>query len=94
MMVLAIGAANRDPYLFPEAARFDPARDNSRILTFGNGAHFCLGMHVARRELETALRVIFRRLPDIQLSLSREIEYYRGVVRGPREVWVRPYGNG
>src|SRR5262249_29424639 len=54
-MLFGITAANNDPKVFPEPRRFDPARDNRELLTFGRSSHFCLGMHVARRELETAL---------------------------------------
>lgn len=91
-LALAISAANNDPAVFPDGRRFDPGRNNSNILSFGHGAHFCLGMHLARRELETALRIVFERFPDMQLSPNRPVEYFGGVLRGPRELWVRPGG--
>ncbi|GLV26869.1 cytochrome P450 [Sphingobium sp. Cam5-1] len=92
MVALAITAANRDPAVFPDGSRFDPTRDNSKSLTFAYGPHFCLGMHLARRELEAALRIVFERFPNMQLSPDRPVEFVGGVLRGPRELWVRPYG--
>lgn len=57
-------AANRDPAIYRDADRFDIARkDVPPILTFGGGAHYCLGANLARRELAEALTVLARRLP-------------------------------
>ncbi len=92
-VLFGITAANRDPKVFPDPHRFAPSRDNRELISFGRGVHFCLGMHLARRELETALRVVFERYPDIDLVPGSKIEFVGGVLRGPRELWVRPYGN-
>ncbi|OAN40602.1 cytochrome P450 [Mycolicibacterium iranicum] len=57
-------AANRDPVIYDDADRFDVTRnDVPAILTFGGGAHYCLGANLARRELAEALVVLTRRLP-------------------------------
>lgn len=56
-------AANRDPAIYHDADRFDITRkDLPPILTFGGGAHYCLGANLARRELAEALTVLTRRL--------------------------------
>jgi len=56
-------AANRDPAIYRDADRFDITRtDVPAILTFGGGAHYCLGANLARRELAGALQVLTRRL--------------------------------
>lgn len=56
-------AANRDPAIYHDADRFDITRkDVPPILTFGGGAHYCLGANLARRELAEALVVLTRRL--------------------------------
>jgi cytochrome P450 len=56
-------AANRDPAIYADADRFDITRsDVPAILTFGGGAHYCLGANLARRELAEALIILTRRL--------------------------------
>ena len=60
-------AANRDPAFYPDADRFDITRgDAPAILTFGGGAHYCLGANLARRELAEALTVLAGRLSAVQ----------------------------
>lgn len=61
------GAANRDPAAFPEPDRFDPARNTSRMVTFGHGVHHCLGANLARMECAVALTMIRRTLPGLSL---------------------------
>jgi cytochrome P450 len=89
--LFGISAANSDPAVFAEPRRFDPSR-TQRSLSFGQGVHFCLGSHLARTELETAVRLIFTRFPHMTLLPDRPVEIVGGVLRGPRELWVRPTG--
>ncbi|MBW1883284.1 MAG: cytochrome P450 [Deltaproteobacteria bacterium] len=89
-MLFGITAANHDPELFSDPHRFDPHRPNSRQhLSFGHGDHFCLGSHLARRELEAGIKYLFERFPDMELAPNAEIEFQGCVLRGPREVRVR-----
>ncbi|MFZ0833918.1 MAG: cytochrome P450 [Mycobacterium sp.] len=58
-------AANRDPAIYDDPARFDITRDDPPpILTFGGGAHYCLGANLARRELSEALKILAQRMPN------------------------------
>ncbi|GAB1814538.1 cytochrome P450 [Mycobacterium sp. MUNTM1] len=58
-------AANCDPEVYPHPDRFDITReDPPPILTFGGGAHYCLGANLARTELAGALKVIARRMTN------------------------------
>lgn len=68
-VVLFYGAANRDPRVFDDPERFDLRRDPNPHVGFGGpGPHFCLGAHLARRELGVAFRHVLTRLPDIEPS--------------------------
>lgn len=91
-MLFGITAANHDPKVFKDPRRFDPSRDNRELISFGRGVHFCLGMHLARRELETALRLVLERFPAIRLTPGKPVEYVSAILRGPRELWVQPHG--
>ena len=67
--VLALlGAANRDPAVYPEPDRLDITRRNIRSLSFGGGIHFCLGAQLARIEAEIAIATLLRRLPGLSLD--------------------------
>jgi methyl-branched lipid omega-hydroxylase len=67
-VVLLYGVANRDPREFPDPERFDVLRNPNPHVGFGGpGPHFCLGAHLARREVAVAFRQLFTRLPDIEV---------------------------
>jgi methyl-branched lipid omega-hydroxylase len=67
-VVLFYGAANRDPRVFDDPERFDVSRDPNPHVGFGGpGPHFCLGAHLARREVSVAFRQLLTRLPDIEV---------------------------
>ena len=67
-VVLFYGAANRDPRVFEDPERFDIGRDPNPHVGFGGpGPHFCLGAHLARRELSVVFRQLLSRLPDIEM---------------------------
>ncbi len=58
-------SANRDPAVYRDPDRLDITRDDPpAMLTFGGGAHYCLGTHLARLELTEALRIITQRMPN------------------------------
>jgi cytochrome P450 len=68
-VILCTGSANRDETYWtdPDELRLD--RDNARQhYTFGYGRHSCVGMHLARRELTSAVRILLRRLDNIRLQ--------------------------
>ncbi|OBI80532.1 cytochrome P450 [Mycobacterium asiaticum] len=58
-------AANRDPGIYPDPDHFDITRQGApAVLTFGGGAHYCLGANLARKELAEGLKILARRMPD------------------------------
>ncbi len=68
-LILFYGAANRDPLVFADPDRFEVRRDPNPHVGFGGpGPHFCLGAHLARRELSVVFRQLLTRLPDIEVA--------------------------
>ena len=63
LITLGIGAANRDPDVFPDPDRFDVARNPTRHLAFGSGIHMCAGMSLARLEGRVAIERFLARFP-------------------------------
>ena len=86
-MLFGITAANRDPDEHPDPDRFDPGR-REQNLSFGHGVHFCLGSHLARREMEVALGALFERLSNLRLVEPESVEIVGAVIRGPKELRV------
>ncbi len=68
---LCIGAANRDPAVFPDPGLFDISRKPNRHLAFAGGPHVCAGLTLARLEGRVALSRFVTRFPDFQLSDER-----------------------
>ncbi|MFD0276013.1 cytochrome P450 [Kitasatospora sp. NPDC127111] len=64
VMVL-LGAANHDPARYRRPELFDPDRTDSQPLSFGGGAHFCLGSRLARMEAEVAVPALLDRFPRL-----------------------------
>lgn len=63
-ILVVIAAANRDPALSPDPDRFDPARPDRRLLTFGHGRHACPGDAIAAAIAVAGLDALLDRLPD------------------------------
>ena len=76
-------SANHDEDVFEEADKFDIFRDKKPHQAFGNGPHFCQGMHVARTMLITILPMLFQRFPNMQLTSEQDVRWSGFVFRGP-----------
>ena len=75
-VVLALnGAGNRDPEKFPEPDKCMIDRDARDHLTFGSGAHVCIGRHYARIMLEVCLKTMLQRIPDFVVAADFTPEY-------------------
>ena len=70
VMLLLVGAANRDDRRFPDGDRFDIHREVKQSLTFGYGIHFCLGAALARLEGRIALEEVLKRFPEWDVNLD------------------------
>jgi cytochrome P450 len=86
-ITLLLGAANRDPAVFPDPARFDVTRANARDhLAFSAGIHYCLGAGLARLEAAVALRALTDRFPGLRVHgrpERRDLQTLRGFERLP-----------
>jgi cytochrome P450 len=79
---LLLGSANHDPRAFAEPASFRPDRADQKNVSFGAGIHFCIGAPLARLELQAALKVLFDRLPRLQLAAEprfRDTYHFHGL---------------
>ena len=67
--LLFYAAANRDPELFPDPHVFDLTRNPNPHVGFGgHGPHFCLGAHLARREIAVTFRRLLAQMPDLEVA--------------------------
>lgn len=85
-----LASANRDPSIFPEPNHFDPTnRENDQPqLTFGSGIHYCLGAALARAELQEALPLLARRLPNIRRTAEPRYKIATAGIFGPTSLPV------
>jgi hypothetical protein len=86
MVMLAFGAANRDPAMFPDANRVIVDREVNRHAAFGLGIHRCIGSTLARMEMRVALEQWLGKFPDFALTPGAAVKWSAGTVRGPRQL--------
>ena len=63
-----LAAANHDPSRWEDPHRFDIDREQKPHSSFGLGPHLCIGMHLARMEMRTAMNSILDQLPGLQFD--------------------------
>lgn len=81
------GSANRDPKQFPNADQFDIGRSPNWHIAFGRGAHFCLGNHLARLDMDIIFSTLLKRFKSV--DLLEVPTYKRGLsVRGPEALRI------
>jgi len=89
-LLIVMASANHDEQHFADADGLDLRRDNaSDHLTFGYGAHQCMGKNLARMELQIFLEEFTRRLPHLQLAEQRFSYLPNTSFRGPEHLWVQ-----
>ena len=67
-VLLLIGSGNRDESVFPDPDRYDLDRDTSKLISFGNGRHFCMGAPLARLEARVGLGELLKRVDGYEVD--------------------------
>ena len=83
-VALLLAAANRDPAAWDAPDQFHPDRPIRAHVTFGAGLHFCVGAPLARLELQTALPILFDRLPGLRMTeapVYGDVYHFHGLTR-------------
>lgn len=84
-MMLALRGANRDPEIFTDPDRFDITRKGTPHVSFGGGAHICIGAPLARMEAVSFFSCFFQRFPTLRLKDEppqwRALPFFRGLER-------------
>jgi len=89
-LLLCTASAGRDESVYPDPEIFDLHRPRRSPLGFGSGPHMCIGMHVAKAEMEAALNAWLDHMPRLRLDPDYPPPSVKGVIfRGPAELRVR-----
>ncbi|MCG7593354.1 cytochrome P450 [Mycobacterium sp. PSTR-4-N] len=94
IVLLLPGSAHRDERVFDRPDDFVIGREiGSKLMSFGSGAHFCLGAHLARMEARVALTELFTRIRGFEVDEDNAVRVHSSNVRGfahlPIDVKVR-----
>lgn len=83
IVLLLPGSAHRDERVFENPDDFVIGREiGAKLLSFGSGAHFCLGAHLARMEARVALTELFRRIRGFEVDEANSVRVHSSNVRG------------
>lgn len=80
VVAVMIGAANRDPSVFPDADEFNIFRDNNTTLSYGRGVHFCMGYHVSKIIAFIALKSLMEIIGNLQLKAEKETYHHSPMI--------------
>lgn len=87
-LMLSYQSGNRDDAVFERPFEFDPRRKPNRHVSFGYGAHVCLGQHLARMEMKILWEELFPSLKSIEMAGEARLTQ-SNFVCGPKSVPIR-----
>ena len=83
VLLLLPGSGHRDERVFDNPDDYVIGREiGPRLLSFGSGAHFCLGAHLARMEARVALTELFKRIRGYEVDEANAVRVHSSNVRG------------
>jgi cytochrome P450 len=83
VLLLLPGSAHRDERVFDDPDAYVIGREiGSKLMSFGSGAHFCLGAHLARMEARVALTELFTRIRGYEVDEASAVRVHSSNVRG------------
>lgn len=83
VVLLLPGSAHRDERAFDRPDDYLIGRDiGAKLQSFGSGAHFCLGAHLARMEARVALEELFKRIRGYEVDEANSVRVHSSNVRG------------
>jgi cytochrome P450 len=83
VLLLLPGSGNRDDRVFEDPDAYCIDREiGSKLVSFGSGAHFCLGAHLARMEAQVALTEFFKRVSGYEVDEANSVRVHSSSVRG------------
>jgi hypothetical protein len=83
VLLLLPGSAHRDERVFDDPDHYLIGREiGSKLVSFGSGAHFCLGAHLARMEARVALTELFKRIRAYEVDEANAVRVHSSNVRG------------
>ena len=90
-LLLVMASANADPDHFENPEQVDLFRENAvEHLTFGYGAHQCMGKNIGRMQMRVFLEEFVRRLPHLELVPGQQFGFLSNTsFRGPDALWVQ-----
>jgi len=87
-LMLCYASGNRDEEVFEDPCVFSADRRPNRHLSFGYGAHLCLGQHLAKMEMRILFEELLPRLASIELAGEPKLTQ-ANFVNGPKSVPIR-----
>ncbi|CAE6758765.1 Biotin biosynthesis cytochrome P450 [Paraburkholderia nemoris] len=87
-ILLLLGAANRDPHEFESPDEIDPNRKEGRWLTFGIGAHACIGRMLSIMQIEVLVGALIDCMPELSIDEDKSKRCQNGRVHGYRALWL------
>jgi cytochrome P450 len=80
-VLVCFGAANRDGAVFANPAELDLDRESNRHIAFGSGVHRCIGLHVARLQIEAAMAAFLSRAANVRRADGSAVQWLGGFSR-------------